>query len=149
MNLVSLFDYIKVLLFLFCMTKFSEIHVTTLVSENKPSQVLTQEILMFIFLKLHVLELFQNMQKPVIIIVNFLSLPFWSAFQKYYCIVSGRVQNVTHFGTFVDIGVGTNGLIHTNRLGSIHPQFGDRVEVKILNVEIARKRIGLELVRLI
>ena len=31
-------------------------------------------------------------------------------------ILSGRVNNVTHFGAFVDIGLGINGLIHTTKM---------------------------------
>lgn len=62
---------------------------------------------------------------------------------------TGRVQNVTHFGTFVDIGVGTNGLIPVSRLKSVSPQLGDRIEVKVINIELQRKRISLELVKII
>ena len=31
-------------------------------------------------------------------------------------VLSGRVNNVTHFGAFVDIGLGVNGLIHTTKM---------------------------------
>lgn len=59
-------------------------------------------------------------------------------------ILSGRVNNVTHFGCFVDIGVGYNGLIHSSKMNKLQLQIGDRVEVKVLNIETQRKRIGLE-----
>ena len=31
-------------------------------------------------------------------------------------ILSGRVNNVTHFGAFVDIGIGINGLVHSSKM---------------------------------
>ena len=31
-------------------------------------------------------------------------------------ILTGRVNNVTHFGAFVDIGIGINGLIHVTKM---------------------------------
>lgn len=60
-------------------------------------------------------------------------------------ILTGRILNTTHFGAFVDIGVGQNGLIHNSAMGGKNPQFGDRVQVKVLNVELGRQRIGLQL----
>ncbi|KAL5009358.1 hypothetical protein ScPMuIL_014939 [Solemya velum] len=70
-------------------------------------------------------------------------------------VLTGRVENVTHFGAFVDIGVGSSGLIHTSRMnprymnGKQSLDLGDKVEVKVLSVEISRKRIGLELVKIL
>lgn len=61
-------------------------------------------------------------------------------------ILTGRINNVTHFGCFVDIGVGCNGLIHSSKMNRLNLQIGDRVEVKVLNIETERKRIGLEAV---
>lgn len=58
--------------------------------------------------------------------------------------LSGVVRNVTHFGSFVDVGVGKEGLIHVTRMKKdLH--IGQRVEVKVVNIELARQRIGLEL----
>ncbi|KAJ8967307.1 hypothetical protein NQ317_013776 [Molorchus minor] len=59
-------------------------------------------------------------------------------------IVNGRIKNVTHFGCFIDIGVGTDGLIHTSKLNGCRLQLGDRAEAKVINIEISKKRIGLE-----
>ncbi|XP_065345857.1 S1 RNA-binding domain-containing protein 1-like isoform X2 [Cloeon dipterum] len=56
---------------------------------------------------------------------------------------TGCVQNVTTFGAFVDIGVGQCGLLHTSQWNGAKLVTGERVEVKVLNVEVARKRIGL------
>lgn len=64
-------------------------------------------------------------------------------------ILTGRITNTTHFGAFVDIGVGQNGLIHNSGMGGKHPQFGDRVQVKVLNVELNRQRIGLQLLAIL
>ncbi|KYN29381.1 S1 RNA-binding domain-containing protein 1 [Trachymyrmex cornetzi] len=59
-------------------------------------------------------------------------------------ILSGVVRNITHFGAFVDVGVGKEGLIHVRRIKKdLH--IGQRVEVKVVDIELARQRIGLEL----
>ena len=65
-------------------------------------------------------------------------------------ILKGTVRNVIDFGVFVDIGVHQDGLVHisqiTNRFIK-HPleavSVGDIVEVKVLGVDIAKKRISL------
>jgi competence ComEA-like helix-hairpin-helix protein len=60
-------------------------------------------------------------------------------------VLSGVVRNVTHFGSFVDVGVGREGLIHVTRMKKdLH--IGQRVEVKVIAIELARQRIGLELI---
>ncbi|BFZ12180.1 hypothetical protein BsWGS_15219 [Bradybaena similaris] len=62
--------------------------------------------------------------------------------------VTGQVTNVTHFGAFVDIGVGINGLIHiSNMRSSAQLGVGDHVTVIVDNVDHVRKRIGLILKR--
>lgn len=61
--------------------------------------------------------------------------------------VTGRVKNVTHFGCFVDIGVGSDGLIHNSKLNGFNLQIGDRVEAKVINIEVLKKKIGLEAVK--
>ncbi|KAG8039829.1 hypothetical protein G9C98_000558 [Cotesia typhae] len=60
-------------------------------------------------------------------------------------ILNGEVRNVTHFGAFVDIGVGTDGLIHISGLKGAVLSIGQHVEVKIANIEKERGRIGLHL----
>ncbi|KOC60832.1 S1 RNA-binding domain-containing protein 1 [Habropoda laboriosa] len=59
--------------------------------------------------------------------------------------LTGAVRNVTHFGAFVDIGVGRAGLIPTNWLKNCTVSVGQRVEVKVFEVDVERGRIGLEL----
>jgi len=68
----------------------------------------------------------------------------------------GRVTNVTHFGAFVDVGVGHNGLIHTSAIPPrlLPPwrqslEVGDHVEVTVKSIDVTRHRIGLLLVRLL
>ena len=64
-------------------------------------------------------------------------------------IIKGKVQRLTDFGAFVDIG-GVDGLVHISELswGRInHPsevvKEGDDIEVKVLNVDRERERISL------
>ena len=64
----------------------------------------------------------------------------------------GLVTNVTDFGAFVDIGVHQDGLIHISQLADRfveHPsqvvRVGQEVSVTVLDVDVARKRIGLSL----
>ncbi|XP_039278311.1 S1 RNA-binding domain-containing protein 1 [Nilaparvata lugens] len=64
-------------------------------------------------------------------------------------VLTGRVKNVTHFGSFVDIGVGSDGLIPASRLRNVSPQLGDRVEVRVISVEVERRRIGLDVLRIL
>eukprot|EP00092_Neocalanus_flemingeri_P032376 GFUD01035199.1.p1 GENE.GFUD01035199.1~~GFUD01035199.1.p1 ORF type:complete len:863 (-),score=296.98 GFUD01035199.1:64-2652(-) len=64
-------------------------------------------------------------------------------------VLTGRVTNVTHFGAFVDIGLGTNGLVHCSKMRGNKLELGQRLEVKVLNIEQAKKRIGLEVVRIL
>ncbi|XP_013404872.2 S1 RNA-binding domain-containing protein 1 isoform X2 [Lingula anatina] len=68
--------------------------------------------------------------------------------------LTGCVQNTTHFGAFVDIGVGKSGLIHVSKMrpqnmkGKQTLELGDKVEVKVVSVDVNRGRIGLELIKL-
>ena len=64
--------------------------------------------------------------------------------------LTGTVRNVADFGAFVDIGVHQDGLVHISQLSDKfvkHPldvvKVGDVVEVKILEVDLKRKRISL------
>ena len=65
-------------------------------------------------------------------------------------VLTGTVRNVIDFGAFVDIGVHQDGLVHISQIGSKfirHPSevlsVGDAVEVKVLNVDLKKKRISL------
>ncbi|TNG96564.1 RNA-binding transcriptional accessory protein [Pasteurellaceae bacterium USgator11] len=65
-------------------------------------------------------------------------------------ILEGTVTNVTNFGAFVDIGVHQDGLVHISSLSDKFVQdphevvkTGDVVKVKVMDVDIPRKRIAL------
>lgn len=66
-------------------------------------------------------------------------------------ILKGTVRNVIDFGAFVDIGVHQDGLVHISELSDKkfvkHPldvvSVGDIVDVKVLSVDLAKKRIQL------
>ena len=64
--------------------------------------------------------------------------------------LSGVVTNVTAFGAFVDVGVHQDGLVHISQLADrfvdnphdvVSP--GDRIQVRVLEVDVPRKRISL------
>lgn len=67
-------------------------------------------------------------------------------------ILEGTVTNVAAFGAFVDIGVHQDGLVHISAMSRnfikdprevVKP--GDIVRVKVLDLDVARKRISLSL----
>ena len=65
-------------------------------------------------------------------------------------VLKGTVRNVIDFGAFVDIGVHQDGLVHISQMTDKyikHPleavSVGDVVDVKILSVDLAKKRISL------
>ncbi len=64
--------------------------------------------------------------------------------------LTGTVRNVIDFGAFVDIGVHQDGLVHISQISDRyikHPSevlaVGDIVKVKVLSVDLAKKRIAL------
>ena len=65
-------------------------------------------------------------------------------------ILKGTVRNVIDFGVFVDIGVHQDGLVHISEITNKfikHPleavSVGDIVDVKVLGVDLKKKRIAL------
>ena len=67
-------------------------------------------------------------------------------------VLEGVVSNVTHFGVFVDLGVQQDGLVHISAMDHAFitnpAQFvsvGDIIRVKVIEVDISRKRIGLSM----
>jgi len=64
--------------------------------------------------------------------------------------LEGVVTNVTAFGAFVDVGVHQDGLVHVSQLADRFVKdphqvvkVGDPVKVRVLEVDLARKRIAL------
>ncbi|MBZ3873898.1 S1 RNA-binding domain-containing protein 1 [Sciurus carolinensis] len=75
-------------------------------------------------------------------------------------VLTGKVENATLFGIFVDIGVGKSGLIpirnvteaklsKTKKRRSLGLGPGERVEVRVLNIDVPRSRITLDLIRVL
>src|SRR5690606_37555005 len=67
-------------------------------------------------------------------------------------ILPGIVSNITNFGAFVDIGVKQDGLVHLSQMANRFikdpnevVQLQQQVKVKVLEVDIARKRINLSM----
>ncbi|SHM02371.1 Tex family protein [Vreelandella subglaciescola] len=67
-------------------------------------------------------------------------------------VLEGTVTNVTHFGAFVDVGVHQDGLVHISALANRFVEdprsvvkAGDITSVKVMSVDIPRKRIGLSM----
>ena len=67
-------------------------------------------------------------------------------------ILEGTVSNVAAFGAFVDLGVHQDGLVHVSQLSNKFitdareiVKTGDIVKVKVTEVDVARKRIGLSM----
>lgn len=66
-------------------------------------------------------------------------------------ILPGIVTNVTAFGAFVNIGIKENGLIHKSNLADVYVEdpskfisLHEHVDVQVMEVDVARKRVGLK-----
>jgi uncharacterized protein len=66
-------------------------------------------------------------------------------------VLPGIVTNVTAFGAFVNIGIKENGLIHKSQLADVYVEdpaqfisLHEHVEVRVLEVDSTRKRVGLK-----
>ncbi len=73
------------------------------------------------------------------------------SYLKEGMILTGTVRNVADFGAFVDIGVHQDGLIHISKLSKSFVKkptdviaVGEIVKVKVIEVDVAKKRISLE-----
>jgi uncharacterized protein len=67
-------------------------------------------------------------------------------------VLEGVVTNVTNFGAFVDVGVHQDGLVHISAMAERFVKdpyevvkVGDLVRVKVMDVDVGRKRIGLSM----
>ena len=67
-------------------------------------------------------------------------------------VLEGTVSNVAAFGAFIDLGVHQDGLVHVSQLAHKFVndareivKTGDIVKVKVMEVDVARKRIGLSM----
>ncbi|MFK7811839.1 MAG: S1 RNA-binding domain-containing protein, partial [Maribacter sp.] len=64
----------------------------------------------------------------------------------------GIVNNITNFGCFVDVGIKESGLIHVSNLSDTfvkdvneHVHLNQQIIVKVMSIDIPRKRIQLAL----
>ncbi len=71
---------------------------------------------------------------------------------KVGMVVPGMVTNITRFGAFVDIGVKQDGLVHVSEIAHKYItdpnevlKLNDKVQVKVTEVDVARKRIALSI----
>ena len=71
---------------------------------------------------------------------------------KVGMILNGTVRNISDFGAFVDINVHQDGLVHISQIANKfikHPSevlsINDIVKVKVISVDLAKKRIGLSI----
>jgi uncharacterized protein len=67
-------------------------------------------------------------------------------------ILPGVVTNLTRFGAFIDIGVKQDGLVHVSEIANRYIsdpsealKLGQKVQVKVLEVDLSRKRIALSI----
>ena len=67
-------------------------------------------------------------------------------------ILPGIVTNITNFGAFVDIGVKQDGLVHISQIANKFVKnpadvlsLGQEVQVKVIEVDIPRKRVNLSM----
>jgi uncharacterized protein len=68
--------------------------------------------------------------------------------------LKGTVRNVVDFGAFVDIGVKHDGLLHISQIANKFVKdplellkVGDIIDVKVLSIDIEKKRIALSMVK--
>ena len=63
--------------------------------------------------------------------------------------LTGVVRNIVDFGAFVDIGLKNDGLVHKSQMGRYVSNVfdvlsvGQQIEVSVLEVDMARKRVSL------
>jgi small subunit ribosomal protein S1 len=81
----------------------------------------------------------------------------WREFERMYQageVISGQVTKLVPFGAFVRVGEGIEGLVHISELANEHIEspdqvvnVGDQVRVKVVDVDVPRRRISLSIKR--
>jgi small subunit ribosomal protein S1 len=79
----------------------------------------------------------------------------WREFERRYKtgeVIAGAVTKLVPFGAFVRVGEGIEGLVHISELSDAHVEspetvvsVGDKVRVKVVDVDVARRRISLSM----
>ncbi len=129
------------------------IHISELAWErvNKPEQVLEigQEV------DVYVLSVDRERERIALSLKRLQDDPWVAAVSEFWegQLVEGEITNVLKFGAFASIGDGIEGLIHVSELADdvSDPtevvQIGDRVSLRVLEVDKERRRIALSLKR--
>ena len=82
-------------------------------------------------------------KKPVLLRTEVLTIDNLKIGQN----LEGTVKNVTHFGAFVDIGIGKDALLHQSELRNQAVKLGQRIDISIKTIDKASLRVGLSLTR--
>src|SRR5205807_6640264 len=79
----------------------------------------------------------------------------WKEFERKYRageIIAGQVTKIVPFGAFVRVAQGIEGLVHISELSNTHVEspesvvnVGDQVQVKVIGVDVSRRRISLSM----
>src|SRR5881392_538961 len=79
----------------------------------------------------------------------------WKEFERRYRageVISGQVTKLVPFGAFVRVAQGIEGLVHISELSNTHVEspesvvnVGDTVQVKVIDVDVSRRRISLSM----
>ena len=79
----------------------------------------------------------------------------WKEFERKYRageVIAGQVTKIVPFGAFVRVAQGIEGLVHISELSAEHVespeqvvQVGDEVQVKVIDVDVSRRRISLSM----
>jgi small subunit ribosomal protein S1 len=79
----------------------------------------------------------------------------WKEFERKYRageVISGQITKIVPFGAFVRVAQGIEGLVHISELSTSHVespeevvQVGDQVRVKVIDVDVSRRRISLSM----
>ena len=79
----------------------------------------------------------------------------WKEFERKYRageIITGQVTKLVPFGAFVRVAQGIEGLVHISELSNTHVEspesvvnVGDQVQVKVIDVDVSRRRISLSM----
>lgn len=124
----------------------------TLVSKIDPKQYVTEQ-----FGELTLRDILNELKKPGLDPRSELEqFEFAQIFGiedvKIGMIVPGMVTNLTRFGAFIDIGVKQDGLVHVSEVAHRYIsdpgevlKLGQKVQVKVLEVDVLRKRISLSI----
>lgn len=124
----------------------------TLVSKIDPRQYVTEQ-----FGELTLRDILNELKKPGLDPRNELEQFEFAQIYKIEdvhvgMVVPGMVTNLTRFGAFIDIGVKQDGLVHVSEIANRYIsdpgealKLGQKVNVKVLEVDVVRKRIALSI----